>query len=97
MDITLPRGSAVATSAEQRRAYAQVDLLVIPVIVLLFMGIFAFHFALLVGDWDYWVDWRDRRWWPLVTPLALSVLPGVFSYVLWERFRLPLANQDCKR
>lgn len=92
MEVSLSQRSAVASTAEQRRAYAQVDLLVIPVVVLLFMGIFAFHFALLVGDWDYWVDWRDRRWWPLVTPLALSVLPGVFSYVLWERFRLPVAG-----
>ena len=59
-----------------------------------FMGIFSFHFALLVGDWDYWVDWRDRRWWPLVTPLALAVLPGVFGYLLWERLRLPVAGLD---
>ncbi|MEO2044442.1 MAG: methane monooxygenase/ammonia monooxygenase subunit A, partial [Nitrospinaceae bacterium] len=24
------------------------------------------HFSLTAGDWDYWIDWRDRRWWPLV-------------------------------
>lgn len=87
-----PQQSAVANAAEQRRAYIQIDLLVIPLIVLLFMGIFSFHFALLVGDWDYWIDWRDRRWWPLVTPLALAVLPGVFGYLLWDRLRLPLAG-----
>ncbi|MGB0956334.1 MAG: methane monooxygenase/ammonia monooxygenase subunit A [Panacagrimonas sp.] len=80
----------LSTAAEQHKAYVQADMLIIPLIVLLFMGIFSFHFALLVGDWDYWVDWRDRRWWPLVTPLALTVLPGVFGYLLWEKLRLPL-------
>ena len=84
--------SGMSSSAEQRKAYIQVDLLAIPLVVLLFAGIFSFHFALLVGDWDYWVDWRDRRWWPLVTPLAITVLPAVFSYVLWDKLRLPLGG-----
>ncbi len=84
--------SAVQTSAEQHRAHVTFDWLAIPVIVFLFMGIFSFHFALTVGDWDYWVDWRDRRWWPLVTPLSLLVLPGVFGYLLWDKFRIPVAG-----
>ncbi|TJY64783.1 methane monooxygenase/ammonia monooxygenase subunit A [Sinimarinibacterium sp. CAU 1509] len=83
--------SAVRSTAEQHRVHVQVDLLAIPLVVLLFAAVFSFQFALLVGDWDYWIDWRDRRWWPLVTPLALTILPAVFSYFLWERLRLPLA------
>jgi methane/ammonia monooxygenase subunit A len=83
--------SAVFTPEQQRAVYRNVDILAVPLIVLLFAGIFSFHFALTVGDWDYWVDWRDRRWWPLITPLSLLVLPAVFGYLLWTRLRLPLA------
>lgn len=84
--------SAITTLAQQRAVYRNVDLIVVPLIVLLFAGIFSFHFALTVGDWDYWVDWRDRRWWPLITPQSLIVLPAVFGYLLWTRLRLPLAG-----
>ena len=83
--------SAVSSAEQQRNVYRNIDILAIPLIVLLFAGIFSFHFALTVGDWDYWVDWRDRRWWPLITPLSLLVLPAVFGYLLWTRLRLPLA------
>jgi methane/ammonia monooxygenase subunit A len=85
-------GSAVGSAEERHRTYVQVDWIVIPALVIILAAVFSFQFALLVGDWDYWIDWRDRRWWPLVTPLALTILPGVFSYLLWERFRLPLAG-----
>lgn len=84
--------SAITTLAQQRVVYRNIDLIVVPLIVLLFAGIFSFHFALTVGDWDYWVDWRDRRWWPLITPQSLIVLPAVFGYLLWTRLRLPLAG-----
>lgn len=92
MSATIAASSAVTTTAEQRRAYFRVDALVIPLVVLLFMGIFSFHFALTVGDWDYWIDWRDRRYWPLVTPLSLTVLPGVFGFLLWDKLRIPLGG-----
>ena len=76
----------LSSSAEQRKLFAQVDLLAIPLVVLLFAGIFSFHFALLVGDWDYWVDWRDRRWWPalfaIIHPLCKPLEPLIY--------RLPL-------
>jgi methane/ammonia monooxygenase subunit A len=87
----VPARSAVRTYAEQHAVYKNIDILAIPLIVLLFAGIFSFHFALTVGDWDYWVDWRDRRWWPLITPLSLLVLPAVFGYLLWTKLRLPLS------
>lgn len=84
--------TAVENEKERRRMYIQVDWIVIPALVIILAAVFSFHFALLVGDWDYWIDWRDRRWWPLVTPLAVTVLPGVFGYLFWDRFRLPLAG-----
>eukprot|EP01034_Spumella_vulgaris_P001549 gene1549-2054_t len=39
--------SGMISLAEQRKAYIQVDWVAIPLIVLLFAGIFSFHFALL--------------------------------------------------
>jgi len=48
------------------------------------------QFALTAGDWDYWIDWRDRRWWPLVAPLSLLLFIGAFTYGIWVRLRLPI-------
>ncbi|MBV1882819.1 MAG: methane monooxygenase/ammonia monooxygenase subunit A [Pseudomonadales bacterium] len=80
------------STVNERKLFLTLDILLIPVLVILFMGVFSFHFALTVGDWDYWIDWRDRRWWPLVTPLSLIVLPGVFGYLLWDKLRWPLGG-----
>ena len=48
------------------------------------------QFTLTAGDWDYWIDWRDRRWWPLVTPITLLLFIGAFTYGIWARLRLPI-------
>ncbi len=48
------------------------------------------QYTLTAGDWDYWADWRDRRWWPLVSPNTLLVLCGAFTYGIWVRLRLPI-------
>lgn len=84
--------SSHITKDEQRHIYKMIDWLFIPTFIFLFAAIFSFHFALTVGDWDYWVDWRDRRWWPLLTPVSLIVLPAVFGYLLWAKLRIPLAG-----
>lgn len=61
--------------------------------LLAFLGLaIMIHFSLTAGDWDYWIDWRDRRWWPLVTPVSILMLCGAFSYSVWERFRLPIVG-----
>lgn len=81
---------AVKNSAEQMTAYRNIDLATLPLLFLLFGGISVFLFALTVGDWDFWMDWRDRRWWPLVTPFSLILLPAVLGTFMWLRFRLPI-------
>jgi methane/ammonia monooxygenase subunit A len=86
----VPTATPAAIAEFRHKLDVTVDWLVIPLVIMLFAAVFSVHFALLVGDWDYWIDWRDRRWWPLVTPLALSVLPAVFGYLLWDRLRLPV-------
>ena len=46
--------------------------------------------VLTVGDWDMWVDWKDREWWPLVYPLLCIGFPAVSQAIFWKHFRLPI-------
>jgi hypothetical protein len=32
------------------------------------------------------VDWKDRQWWPLVTPLMMITFPAAVQAVLWSNF-----------
>jgi methane/ammonia monooxygenase subunit A len=83
--------SAITTPEQQRRIFRAFDWMLLPVASILLGGIVVFLVALTVGDWDYWQDWRDRRWWPLVTPVSVIVAPAVFTYFFWKYFRLPIA------
>ena len=77
-------------SEEASRYYRYVDALVIFALFAFFGFAIMLHFSLTAGDWDYWIDWRDRRWWPLVSPISLLMLMGAFTYSVWIRFRLPI-------
>lgn len=48
--------------------------------------------VLLVGDWNMWVDWKDREWWPLLYPLISLSFPALAHGVLWRHFRLPFGG-----
>jgi methane/ammonia monooxygenase subunit A len=85
-------GSAVDTPEEQLIAFRNIDLITVPVILLLFGGITVFLSAVTVGDWDYWMDWRDRRWWPLVTPAVYIIFPAVIGTFTWKKLRLPVGG-----
>ncbi|MBV1884354.1 MAG: methane monooxygenase/ammonia monooxygenase subunit A [Pseudomonadales bacterium] len=82
--------SAVSTPQEQLEAYRNIDMVSIPIILLLFGGITVFLSAVTVGDWDYWMDWRDRRWWPLVIPALYIIFPTVIGTFTWNKLRLPI-------
>lgn len=84
--------SAVSTPEEQLTAFRNIDLASVPIIVLLFGGITVFLSAVTVGDWDYWMDWRDRRWWPLVVPFIYIIFPAVVGSFTWNKLRLPLGG-----
>lgn len=45
---------------------------------------------LLVGDWDFWADWKDRQWWPTITPPVNIIVPSALQYIAWSQLRLPL-------
>jgi methane/ammonia monooxygenase subunit A len=66
------------------------DALVVTAVILLFMGIIHLHMALTVGDWDMFIDWKDRQYWPLVMPISLIMLPAALQAAFWIHFRLPI-------
>ena len=70
--------------------YRKFDMPIILILLFLIGLSVMLHYSLTAGDWDYWVDWRDRRFWPLVTPISLLILTGGFTYSIWARFRLPI-------
>jgi len=50
----------------------------------------AFTMAVTMGDWEYWVDWKDRRYWPLIPPALMIIFPAAVAGILWRGWRLPI-------
>ena len=71
--LEIPTKPYTGEKARLSRAY---DYLILVLALFLFIGVFHLHVALTVGDWDFWVDWKDRQWWPLVTPLMMITFPA---------------------
>ena len=45
---------------------------------------------LYMGDWDFWVDWKDKLWWPIAGPSSALLVTAVGHYLAWYYLRLPL-------
>jgi methane/ammonia monooxygenase subunit A len=45
---------------------------------------------LLAGDWDFFIDWKDRQYWVLITPSVTIMMAAGFQAIFWKLFRLPL-------
>ncbi len=71
------------------------DLLLVPILFLAITGAFHIHMMLLGGDWDFWVDWKDRRFWITITPIVIITFPAAVQHILWENFRIPLGATLC--
>lgn len=65
------------------------DLVFGVVIVLLAAGAAHVNSMLLAGDWSFWADWKDRQWWPLITPAVDMVPVALIQYLGWTKFRMP--------
>ena len=65
------------------------DFFVVVIVFMLLMAAFHVHVMLTVGDWDFWVDWKDERFWVTVTPVLLITYPAAIQYILWNGFRIP--------
>src|SRR6266545_183595 len=82
-------------SSDPQQLYRTIDWLLIPLLFMVVQAAFHIHAMLTVGDWDFWTDWKDRRWWLVVTPISLITFPAAIQYVLWEKFRLPIGATVC--
>ncbi|MGH2603604.1 MAG: methane monooxygenase/ammonia monooxygenase subunit A, partial [Dehalococcoidia bacterium] len=65
------------------------DLLLLGPAVLLIMAGMHMESMLFAGDWSFWVDWKDRQWWPLLTPTVNIILPAAIQYIAWSKLRIP--------
>lgn len=62
----------------------------LPILFVTLIGAFHMHYDLLAGDWDFWLDWKDRQWWPIVTPITAITFCAAAQYYLWVNYRLPI-------
>ena len=69
---------------------ARLDVIISIIIAFAITAAFHLHFMLLAGDWDFWVDWKDRQYWVTLMPIVAITFPAALQYVMWERFRLPI-------
>lgn len=65
------------------------DVLLILVLVPAFAAIAHITHMLIIGDWDFWADWKDRQWWPLLSPVVGIIIPAAAQYVLWRLLGIP--------
>jgi len=66
------------------------DFLILPIVVFALIAAFHIHFMLTGGDWDFWVDWKDRQFWVTVTPIVMMILIAAVQAIFWVNFRLPI-------
>lgn len=82
--------SPARSVAEAAKFSRTIDYLLFFVLFFVFLGGYHIHFMLTAGDWDFWVDWKDRRLWVTVTPIMAITFCAAVQYMLWEKFRLPV-------
>lgn len=91
MGAMAPAATPFTSRAEAANAVKTADLLLIIAIFLIMIGGYHVHFMLTAGDWDFWIDWKDRRMWPTVLPIMGVTFCAAAQYYFWNHFRLPFA------
>nr|AFW03574.1 AmoA-like protein [uncultured prokaryote] len=76
-------------------AERSIEFLLIPTALGLVTGAFHLHVMLTIGDWDFWLDWKDREWWITLWPPVTITFLGAFQYILWGNYRLPFGATLC--
>lgn len=66
------------------------DLMLILALVGFFTVIPHVSRMLYFGAWDFWVDWKDKLWWPIVGPATALLVTSVGHYLAWHYLRLPI-------
>jgi methane/ammonia monooxygenase subunit A len=80
---------------EQKRITRAIELIMVPAAFLITIGSFHIHAMLTMGDWDFWLDWKDREFWITVTPVLIVTFPAAVHYGFWNYFRLPFGATFC--
>jgi len=44
---------------------------------------------LFAGDWDFWTDWKDFQFWPVISPFAFIIIPSTLQHIQWLAWRFP--------
>ena len=65
------------------------DYLIVVVAAFLIWSVSHIGFLLLGGDWDFFIDWKDRQYWVLITPVVTIMMAASFQAIFWTMFRLP--------
>jgi len=40
-----------------------------------------YHQTAVRSDWDFWTDWKDPQWWPVITAFATIIIPSALQYI----------------
>jgi methane/ammonia monooxygenase subunit A len=83
------RADAPVTQGSTARLERAADALFLTLAFLILSSSFKTTEVLTVGDWNMWVDWKDREWWPLLYPLICISYPAFAQAVFWKHFRVP--------
>ena len=65
------------------------DYLIVVIAAFLVWSVTHIHFLLFAGDWDFFIDWKDRQYWILITPIVSIMSAAAFQAIFWSLFRLP--------
>lgn len=66
------------------------EFMVVAAVIMLFTGAIHLHVLLLAGDWDMFLDWKDRQFWPLLSLVVMIMFPAALQAIFWTYFRLPI-------
>ncbi|GEO42667.1 hypothetical protein SAE02_68150 [Skermanella aerolata] len=82
-------GPALKSKGEALALGRTIDWLLLFILFFVCLASFHIHAMLTMGDWDFWVDWKDRRYFPTVLPIVLIAFAAAGQAFFWEKFRLP--------
>lgn len=77
-------------SPQSERWSRTFDLLIVVVAAFLVWSVSHINFLLFAGDWDFFIDWKDRQYWVLIYPISVMVTAAAFQAIFWHLFRLPI-------
>lgn len=90
MKLTDPVWAVSGLTGEAARLSRATDFIAAILFLLVLTVATHVHVMLTIGDWDFWVDWKDRRYWITLTPILMIMFPAAAHYIFWKLVRLPL-------